>query len=131
MCDSIFIIIGRKKTQQASEFTCPYFLCVITPQIRRIKVGSVARKDGRLKRGDRIVSVNGLSLSGLGEKSALLVLRDATAGDRVELVINRKLGRRTTLPPTPMPGSSRLSRYCSYMEFRGGYIYIIVVTYKF
>ncbi len=119
------IIIGEK-TQQASEFMCHYFVCVITPQIRRIKVGGVARKDGRLKRGDRIVSVNSLSLSGLDEKSALLVLRDAATGDRVKLVINRKLGQRTSLPPTPMPGSSRLSRYCSYINFRG-----IIYTYTF
>ncbi len=121
------IIIEKKNTQNASEFTCLCFLLAIAPQIRRILVGSVAQKDGRLKRGDRIVSVNGLSLCGLDEKSALLVLRDATAGDRVELVISRKLGRRTSLSPTPMAGSSRLSRYCTYMYI----IYtLLYVTYR-
>ncbi len=86
-------------------------LDLLPPQVRQVLNGGVAQKDGRLKRGDRIVSVNGQTLAGLDNKGALLVLRDAGAGDTVTLVVCRKLGRRTSLPPTPMPGSTRQSRY--------------------
>ena len=62
-------------------------------------VDCVAHKDGRLKRGDRIISVNGQSLVGLTYKEALKILKEA--GLDVTLVIARKIGRRTSTINTP------------------------------
>ncbi len=59
----------------------------------------VAHKDGRLKRGDRILTVNGQSLSGLANKDALKLLKEA--GLDVTLVIARKIGRRTSTMTSP------------------------------
>lgn len=68
----------------------------------------IAFKDGRIKRGDRIVSVNGKSLSGLTNKEALLVLKNA--GDNVTLKLVRKIGRRTSCVPTPMASTLQSRR---------------------
>ncbi len=59
----------------------------------------VAHKDGRLKRGDRIISVNGQNLTGLGNKEALKLLKEA--GLDVTLVVARKIGRRTSTMTSP------------------------------
>lgn len=66
---------------------------------------SVAGRSGQLKRGDRIVSVNGSSLEGATNKSATDLLRNA--GDHVTFVIARKIGRRISTVATPF--ESRLT----------------------
>lgn len=58
----------------------------------------VASHDGRIKRGDRIISVNGKDFNGMTNKSALRVLKNA--GDQVTIVLSRK-GRRSRAT-TPM-----------------------------
>ena len=85
----------------------------------------VAHKDGRLKRGDRIVSVNGQSLAGLTNKEALKILKEA--GLDVTLVVARKIGRRTSTMNTPFMstfhsrrGSGDNSQQGSNAGSRGG-----------
>lgn len=68
-------------------------------QVKQIVADCVAHKDGRLKRGDRIVSVNGQNLTGLANKEALKLLKEA--GLDVTLVVARKLGRRTSTMTSP------------------------------
>ena len=68
----------------------------------------IAFKDGRIKRGDRIVSVNDNSLSGLTNKEGLLLLKNS--GDRVTLKLVRKIGRRTSCAPTPMASALQSRR---------------------
>ena len=59
----------------------------------------MAGRNGQLKRGDRIVSVNGHSLEGVSHKQATELLRNA--GDHVTFVVARKLGRRVSTAVTP------------------------------
>lgn len=47
----------------------------VIQQIHRILVNSPADKDGRLKRGDRLLSINGLSMRGLTHRESLSVLK--------------------------------------------------------
>ena len=73
--------------------------------MKKVLPDSVAGRSGQLKRGDRIVSVNGHSLDGATNKSATDLLR--SAGDHVTLVIARKIGRRISTVATPF--ESRLT----------------------
>lgn len=72
-----------------------------------MKEGSVAAQDGRIKRGDRIISINGVTVTGLSNKQALQKLKDA--GNCVNLVLIRKMGRRISRATTPLT-SARHSR---------------------
>ncbi len=71
--------------------------------------GGVAASDGRMKRGDRILSVNDQSVAGLSNKEALQLLKNA--GEHVNLVMTRKVGRRSRAT-TPL-ASARHSRQVS------------------
>lgn len=44
-------------------------------QIHKILTNSPAEKDGRLRKGDRILSINGLSMRGLTHRESLSVLK--------------------------------------------------------
>lgn len=86
-------------------------------------------KDGRIKRGDRIVSVNGQLLEGLTNKEALQLLKSSSSV--VTLEVARRIGRRgsqaaspshsqlqsrhssgesTREPPSPVMGSHFMTR---------------------
>jgi len=87
--------------------------------VKQVIPGTIAACDGRMKRGDRILSVNGHSTSSLTNKEALQVLKDS--GSHVTIFVSRKIGRQSSLPATPMTstlqrgqGSSHVgSRKCS------------------
>ena len=53
-------------------------------------------KDGRIKRGDRLVSVNEKPLAGLTNKEALQILKDS--GVTVKLEVARRVGQRSQAP---------------------------------
>ena len=53
-------------------------------------------KDGRVKRGDRLISVNGKFLAGLTNKEALQILKES--GAFVKLEISRRIGQRSQAP---------------------------------
>lgn len=69
-------------------------------QVKQTVPGGVAAYDGRLKRGDHIISVNGHSTNGLSNKEALQMLKES--GKYVTLVVARKVGRRASIVSTPL-----------------------------
>ena len=74
-----------------------------------MKADSVAGRGGQLKRGDRIVSVNGSSLKGVSYEFAMELLKNA--GDRVTLVVARKLGRRVSTVHMVTPFGSKMTSH--------------------
>lgn len=74
-----------------------------TVQVKEVILGGAVDRDGRIKKGDRIVSVNDQSLSGLSNKQALQMLK--ATGDRVTFEIVRKVGRRVSTATTPHTSS--------------------------
>ena len=77
---------------------CLSDLIYISVQVKQVLAGAAAR-DGRIKTGDRIISVNDANLAGLTNKEALQTLK--VAGDHVTLKIIRKVGRRASTVTTP------------------------------
>jgi len=61
--------------------------------IRCIKKGSLAEQDGRLRPGNKLLSVNGISLCGMTYKKTLEVLRNA--GNQVKIVATRPVARKS------------------------------------
>ena len=57
-------------------------------QVQTIDLTCVAGEDGRLKRGDKILTVNGHSLDGVTHKAALALIKDA--GNMVTLEVSRQ-----------------------------------------
>ena len=77
--------------------------------MKKVLPDGLVFKDGRIRRGDRILSVNGHSLLGLTNKEALKLLKDS--GDTVQLEVARRLGQRSQ---GPSPFHSQLqSRHSS------------------
>ena len=70
-----------------------YIRLSCTFQVKQVLPDGVASHDGRIKKGDRIISVNGCDVAGLTNKEALLKLKEA--GDRVILITTRKIRRST------------------------------------
>ena len=62
----------------------------------------MAARDGRIKRGDRIASINGESLVGVPNKTVLLMLKNAQEELTLELV--RKVVRKESVCSTPWSG---------------------------
>ena len=67
----------------------------------------VAGRSGQLKRGDRVISVNGNCLERASNRVATDILKHS--GDHVTLVVARKIGRRISTATTPL-GSRMTSR---------------------
>jgi C-terminal processing protease CtpA/Prc len=44
-------------------------------QVHKVLGGSPAERDGRMQKGDRILSINGRSMKGLTHREALLILK--------------------------------------------------------
>ena len=79
----------------------------------------VASREGTIRRGDRLISVNGQSVEDLTNKEALQLLKEA--GDSMTLVLSRKIGRRLsrqTTPSTSTTHSQQTSRDVSRAESR-------------
>ena len=51
----------------------------------------LAANEGQLRRGDKLISVNGNTLDGITHKNALLLLKNA--GENVTLQISRQVSR--------------------------------------
>ncbi|CAO1437863.1 unnamed protein product [Diamesa serratosioi] len=81
---SIGITLAGGSDYEAKEIT-----------IHRILVNSPADKDGRLKRGDRLLSINGLSMRGLTHRESLSVLK-APRNDVVMVVTRSKSVLKTS-----------------------------------
>ncbi|XP_072040782.1 syntaxin-binding protein 4-like isoform X7 [Amphiura filiformis] len=57
--------------------------------VRRVIPGGLASREGRLREGDQILSVNGESLLRVSNERAVQLLRSASATNRVTLVVTR------------------------------------------
>lgn len=100
--------------------------------ISRITDGGVADKDGKLAVGDRVVSINGIDLSGAGHNHAVNML---TGLERfVRLTVEREIPIEDGKSPNPSPGPQQSPRLFglpkpytglyaanSYMANRPGY----------
>ena len=88
-------------------------------QVKKVHLNGVAGRDGSIKRGDCIISVNGIGLSGLSHKESQRVLKEAEG--HVTLVLKRKVGRWTSRATTPLMStmySQRGSGENSWVESR-------------
>ncbi|XP_046553422.1 syntaxin-binding protein 4-like [Haliotis rubra] len=57
--------------------------------VKRILRGGLAEIDGSLQEGDQLLTVNGESLEGVTNDTALAILRHAAASNRVEMIFTR------------------------------------------
>ena len=64
-----------------------------------MSAGGLAQRDGKLKRGDRIISINGKDLQGCTNKEVLLAVKNA--GDSLTLQVGRRVGRSGSTTATP------------------------------
>lgn len=72
----------------------------------------VVSRDGRIRRGDHIISVNGQNIAGFTHKEALQLLKNS--GSIVSLEVGRQVGRRSSQAPSPF--SSQLQSQRSSAE---------------
>ncbi|XP_025077155.1 multiple PDZ domain protein-like isoform X2 [Pomacea canaliculata] len=74
--------------------------------VAAITEGGPAFRDGRLKRGDELLMINGQSLVGLTHQEAVDSLRSAPS--LVQLVVASKLRKSASIASTPLPSSPRI-----------------------
>ncbi|XP_053625045.1 partitioning defective 3 homolog B isoform X2 [Plodia interpunctella] len=67
---------------------CPIYIKTILPK-------GAAVTDGRLRAGDRLVSVNNVSVSGLTQQQVVTLLRNTPTDSTVNIVVERTLPNRT------------------------------------
>ncbi|XP_068949418.1 tyrosine-protein phosphatase non-receptor type 13 isoform X14 [Petaurus breviceps papuanus] len=94
-----FQIVGGEKT---GRLDLGVFIGSVTP-------GGPADLDGSLKPGDRLISVNSMSLEGVGYKAALEILQNAP--EDVTLVISKPKEKISKAPSTPTYLSNRMKNY--------------------
>lgn len=104
------VVVSPEQNHDTTSF-------IFNLQVKKVLPDSVAGRNGQLKRGDRIVSVNGNSLERASNKRATELLKNA--GDHVILVVARKIGRRISTVTTPFE-SRRTSRHGSGENTRQG-----------
>lgn len=61
-----------------NRINCSKIKTILSLQIHKILGNSPAAKDGRLKKGDRILAINGLSMRGLTHRESITVLKVRT-----------------------------------------------------
>ncbi|XP_013195877.2 partitioning defective 3 homolog isoform X2 [Amyelois transitella] len=67
---------------------CPIYIKTILPK-------GAAVTDGRLRAGDRLVSVNNVSVSGLSQQQVVALLRNTPTDSTVDIVVERNMPNRT------------------------------------
>nr|XP_020140188.1 tyrosine-protein phosphatase non-receptor type 13 isoform X5 [Microcebus murinus] len=102
-----FQIIGGEKM---GRLDLGVFISSITP-------GGPADLDGRLKPGDRLISVNSVSLEGVSHHTAIEILQNAP--EDVTLVISQPKEKLSKVPSTPVHLANGMKNYLkkpSYMQ---------------
>ncbi|VDK58571.1 unnamed protein product [Anisakis simplex] len=96
--------------------------------VSRIALGGAAYNDGRLKEGDRIISVNGIGLSGKSHDEAVSVFRQIKHS--AKLIIEPDADRKLVSKPTNfLHGTTEVSaKLSSEAEIAGGRSVRIVST---
>lgn len=80
--------------------------------MKGVLADGVVNRDGRIRRGDHIISVNGQNIEGFTNKEALQLLK--SSGTIVRLEVGRRVGRRSSQAPSPF--SSQLQSQRSSAE---------------
>ncbi|XP_070491165.1 serine-rich adhesin for platelets isoform X2 [Chironomus tepperi] len=95
---SIGITLAGGSDYEAKEIT-----------IHRILINSPADKDGRLKRGDRILSINGLSMRGLTHRESLSVLKSPRTDVVMVVTRSKSVIKTNSLTKTKLGSLGSLS----------------------
>ncbi|XP_074548132.1 synaptojanin-2-binding protein [Halichoeres trimaculatus] len=69
--------------------------------VSKIKEDGAAALDGRLQEGDKIVAINGVQLENRTHRAVVELFR--TAGEDVQLRVQKKLSRHMNGPTSPRP----------------------------
>ncbi|XP_047988241.1 partitioning defective 3 homolog isoform X2 [Leguminivora glycinivorella] len=75
---------------------CPIYIKNILPK-------GAAVTDGRLRAGDRLVSVNNVSVSGLTQQQVVSLLRNTPTDSTVDIVVQRPVSRTQRVEPQQSP----------------------------
>ncbi|XP_063378212.1 partitioning defective 3 homolog isoform X2 [Cydia fagiglandana] len=75
---------------------CPIYIKNILPK-------GAAVTDGRLRAGDRLVSVNSVSVSGLTQQQVVSLLRNTPTDSTVDIVVQRPVSRTQRVEPQQSP----------------------------
>ena len=68
-------IDGENSQNWFSFYLRPCYLNVLYFKVHKVIVGSLADKDGRIQKGDRVLSINGRSTKGVTHREALSILK--------------------------------------------------------
>lgn len=81
--------LGKYLNVLFSVSSCLLFFSLSSAQVHKVFHTGVAAKQGSIKEGDQVLSINGTALSGSAHWEALRVLRRAKARDMVVVVLRR------------------------------------------
>ena len=88
-------------------------------QVHKVIAGSLADRDGRIQKGDRVLSINGRSTKGVSHREALSILKVMECGGQIvvifTIVIHRQ-GSAISINPGPHPS----------IEFHLWFLHIII-----
>ena len=73
--------------------------------VQDLQPGGVAEKDGRLKKGDHLVSINGQKLAGIGLPTAVALLQQAKGSVEIIVLRGEGVGSEESMVKSPSPNA--------------------------